>query len=663
MSEETERPRVDDLPVTRRSLRVLLIEDSGTDSGLLTSLLQATGYQVTLSSVTHLEALKDALLNEKWDVILSDHRPPAIDSFAALKLLRLLELDIPFVVVTDSIHEDVAQRVLKAGACDYVTRDQMVRLIPAVEREIREGDSRRARLAAEEALRTSEQRFRELVEQIPAITYISSTDESRTVFYMSPQIKAVFGLDPAECRLIWSKYMHPEDRERIAKEFAAARDEGIPFRAEYRMIAPDGRVMWFHDDALFVRNENGRLMFLRGFMQDITDRRRAEDTLRERDEQLRNVQKLEAIGRLAGGVAHDFNNLLTPILGYGRLIQDSDTTHESIRPFAEEIVRAAERASNLTRQLLAFGRKQISQVKPLVLNSVVLDMDRFLRRTIGEDVELETRLQPDLGWIQADPVHIEQVIMNLSLNARDAMEQGGRLLLSTSNVTLTLENALKYPMASAGDYVKLSVRDTGTGMSADVREKAFEPFYTTKTEGKGTGLGLSIVYGIVQQCRGFIHLESAVGYGTEFQIFFPRVKTAPADIAAPKRANIDGGKESILVVEDEPMVRRLAVRILMSLGYDIAEASCGEEAIEQRMRRGSPFDLILTDVIMPRMNGREVVEAIEKLGDRSHVVYMSGFTEDQLILRGVSQESQKLLMKPYTRESLAKIVRDALDQS
>ena len=645
-----------------RELRVLMVEDSADDVLLVEHEIRRTGLKPVIAQVQSFDDMKAALERSRWDIILSDHNMPHFSSQDALALLQHMGQDIPFILVSGSIGEDQAVQAMKAGAHDYVMKDKLNRLVPAILRELREASSRTARRKAEEALRLSEQRFRELVEQIPAVTYIAGLDEDRTAFYISPQISAMLGVSQDDHRHLWRRFLHPDDRERVALELAHTREHLKPFSCSYRMVSPDGRTVWFQDDAAVVRDDSGRPAYLRGFMQDITARRRTEEALSERDEQLRKVQKLEAIGRLAGGVAHDFNNLLTPILGYAKLLQENAVGGgEDQGACVDEIVRAAERAANLTRQLLAFSRKQIPQLRPVQINHVVADMERFLRRTIGEDIELVTKLLPELGWVRADPTHVEQVIMNLGLNARDAMSGGGRLEICTENVELTDADSIARADLPAGAYVLLRVSDTGDGMSNEVREHVFEPFFTTKSEGKGTGLGLSIVYGIVQQCHGSIRLDSEPGRGTTFDIYFPRVEAPSERLPSTPPNEVPRGQEEVLVVEDEGMVRRLTVRILSSLGYQVTEASSGTEALAARRHRNRAFDLVLTDVVMPQMGGRELADELARFGDTSRVIYMSGFTQDELVLRGLERNPDRpLLMKPFTREVLARAVRDAL---
>ena len=638
-----------------------MVEDSEDDAKLVQRELKKAGYEVDSERVQTRDSLDSALNRGPWDLVISDHSMPSFTSLDALSVIQSRGIDVPFIVVSGSIGEDRAVSLMKAGAHDFVMKDRLARLTPAIERELRDADERRGRRKAEDALRVSEQRYRELVEQIPAVTYIAELTTDRNAYYVSPQINNTLGITDNEHRQLWRHFLHPGDRPAVAALLARTREQLTPFSCDYRLLGPDGRVVWIHDDAVVVRDELDRPLFLRGFMQDITEKKQAELSLLEREDQLRRAQKLDAIGRLAGGVAHDFNNLLTPILAYSQLLIEQLKDRPECVEAAQEISKASERAAKLTRQLLAFGRKQVAQMKPTDINAIVSEMDRFLQRTLGSDIDLVTELESHLGTILADPSNLEQILMNLAVNARDAMPSGGTLRIKTRNVTLSEADCLRMPGATPDDYVLLTVRDSGCGMSKDVRERAFEPFFTTKPEGRGTGLGLSIIYGIVQQARGFIDLDTEVGKGTEFRLYFPRITNKAAHATVDANAPARGGHETILLVEDEQIVRKLTVRLLTSLGYSVIEAGTGFEALELAKQHGSSISLVLTDVIMPQMGGRELVRRLEEDGHRFKVLYTSGFT-DQNFGDPDTQKDRLLLGKPFTKQALAEMVRRILDE-
>jgi len=399
------------------------------------------------------------------------------------------------------------------------------------------------------------------------------------------------------------------------------------------------------------------------FVRDITERKRAEEEKIALQEQLRQSQKMEAIGQLAGGIAHDFNNLLTVIKGYSQLSQMELREGDPLKENLGEIGKAAERAANLTRQILAFSRRQMMEMRVLDLNNVLQDLDKMLRRVIGEDVELVTLLTEDPGRVKTDPGQIEQVIMNLAINARDAMPHGGKLTIETANVKLDEEYARSHIAVRPGHYVMLAVSDTGVGMAPEVRDRVFEPFFTTKEKSKGTGLGLSTVYGIVKQSGGNIWVYSEPNHGTTFKIYLPRVDEPLEELKEEMvREEIHRGGETILLVEDEVEVRKLAIRVLERQGYTVLEARDGEEALFLCQQKKEPIHLILTDVVMPQMGGPQLVEQLRQVRQDFKVVYMSGYTDNTITHRGVLEKGMNYIQKPFTIDGLARKVREVLDQ-
>jgi PAS domain S-box-containing protein len=383
-----------------------------------------------------------------------------------------------------------------------------------------------------------------------------------------------------------------------------------------------------------------------------------------KEEQLRQSQKMEAVGQLAGGVAHDFNNLLTAITGYSELTLRGLDQNSSLRPKVEEIKRAGERAASLTRQLLAFSRKQILQPKVLALNAVIPDMEKMLCRLIGEDIVLRTVLDERLGHVKADPGQIEQILMNLAINARDAMPSGGSLTIETKNVSLDRPYVNQQVVLKAGHYVMLSVSDSGCGMNAETQARIFEPFFTTKEVGKGTGLGLSTVYGIVKQSEGSIWVYSEVGKGTTFKIYLPRVdQVVETEEATDGSKSASRGHETILLVEDEEMVRTLAIEILEGYGYTVIAAANGEEGLSRCREFSAPIDLMITDVVMPHMSGRELAAELRSVRPETRVLYMSGFTDDAIFRHGLLADEVAFIQKPFSPDALARKAREVLDQS
>ena len=392
------------------------------------------------------------------------------------------------------------------------------------------------------------------------------------------------------------------------------------------------------------------------FISDITTRKSLEG-------QLMQAQKMEAVGRLAGGVAHDFNNMLTVIAGYNRMILDELSTLDPLRGYAEEILKAADRAGALTNQLLAFSRRQIMQTRIVGLNEAVGQTESMLRRLIGEDIQIIMSLSHDAGNIRCDPHHIEQAIVNLALNARDAMPGGGRIIIETSNVQIDDTYVKTHMGVTPGDFVMVAVSDTGEGMDSATKQSIFEPFFTTKKRGKGTGLGLATVYGTVKQCGGDIWVYSEPGQGTTFKLYFPRVTDAVTSGSArePEAAKPNGG-ETVLLVEDEEQVRDLTARMLKNLGYDVLIATSGEDALRIGQHHAGKITLLISDVVMPSMSGKQVADALVGLRPGIKVLYLSGYTENTVVHHGVLDSNVDFLPKPFTREALSQKVHEIISR-
>ncbi len=435
----------------------------------------------------------------------------------------------------------------------------------------------------------------------------------------------------------------------------AIRDEREA-RVEILNYRKDGTPFWNAVSVAPVRTAAGRVTHFVGVQTDLTDLKRLE-------EQYRQSQKMEAVGQLAGGVAHDFNNLLTVMLGYSEVLLDRPDVSGEDQAMVREIRRAGERAAALTRQLLAFSRKQILAPQVVDLNALVTDMDRMVRRLIGADIDLALRLAPDLGRVRVDPGQMEQVLLNLILNARDAMPTGGKLTVETSNVDLDAPYAEQHADAKPGPYVLLAVTDTGLGMDEATRQHAFEPFFTTKPVGRGSGLGLATVFGIVRQSDGRVEAFSEPGRGTSMKVYLPRLTRASvAEVRTPSTTGLPRGTETVLLAEDEDAVRNLAALVLRAAGYTVLEAADGEAAWQACQAHAGRIDIVVTDVVMPRMGGRELAERVQARHPGARVLFNSGYTDDSAVRHGLEVESAAFLQKPFTPSRLARKVREVLDR-
>lgn len=511
---------------------------------------------------------------------------------------------------------------------------------------------------AESALKESEQRFRGLAENVRDVSFIHDPATGRAL-YLSPAYETVFGQSREYAYSTpnaWLEGLHPDDAARMRGSLLTAGEEQRPSENIFRVVRPDGAVRWIRGRATPVLGESGKLVRIVGIAEDITELRRTQ-------EQLFHSQKLEAVGRLAAGVAHDFNNLLTVIIGYGDLVMQDLKEIDPLRENVDQMLQAASRAAELTKQLLAFSRQQVLESQVLDINALVANMDPMLRRLIGRDVQLKSVLGQAVGAVRADSAQLELVLLNLVVNSRDAMPEGGRLTVETANVHLDGAYVASHEPVPAGSYVMLAVTDTGSGMAEEVLARIFEPFFTTKEAGKGTGLGLATVYGIVRQSAGYVCVESELGKGTTFKIYLPLVAETPEALVV-RAAGVESlrGSETVLLVEDEGMVRSLARVALTNRGYVILEAANGAEALLVSEHHREPIHLLATDVSMPGMTGPELAERLKLLRPEIRVLFLSGFSDWSVVHRGDLGPGVGFMQKPFTPNSLARKVRQVLDE-
>jgi len=756
----------------KHALRILIVDDSPEDAALIMRQLQqefAPGYE----RVENAEEMEAALDKGGWHLVISDYVMPYFSGLAALQILQERELDIPFIMVSGQMGEDVAVEAMRAGAQDYLIKDNLSRLVPAIKRELNEAVVRRERRLAEDALSATEARFQCLVEQSlvgifmlqdDVFTYVNpkfaqifgyrqdQLTESRTLLdlvarddqirvitqflrplreeswslhfyfrgrrsdseaidlevngtrtelngkpaiigsllditerkraeqelsklwqaveqspvsvvitdlmgrieYVNPRFAAVTGYSEAELvgqnpRILKSGTMDRDFYKNLWQTISSGRE----WHGELHNKKKNGELFWESGSISAVKNSEGRITHFVGVKEDVTERKHSFD-------QLRQVQKMEAIGQLAGGIAHDFNNLLTIINGYSTLLIRGLEVGSPMRKEAEQILKAGERAADLTRQLLSFSRRQILEPKVLNINVQVRSVEKMLRRLIGEHIVLVTALSDDVGFIKIDPGQVEQIIMNLVVNARDASETGGEITIETGNCELDELFSLQHPGSVAGSYVRVSVRDRGFGMDEEVKRRLFEPFFTTKEMGRGTGLGLATVYGLVKQSGGYIDVISAPGEGASFNIYLPRV-FQPAD--ARKRQAAEEtlqGSQTILVVEDEPGVLNLVVHTLRKRGFSVFETTDPEHGVTLFEEHADEIDMLLTDVVMPFMSGPTLAELLTRKKPQLKVLFMSGHTDNKVSFEKILERGVPFLPKPFASDTLLKKVRETL---
>jgi two-component system, cell cycle sensor histidine kinase and response regulator CckA len=515
---------------------------------------------------------------------------------------------------------------------------------------------------AEQELIESRQQLRTAIDI--ANLGVWSTDLETGVIYGDELARSIYGWkkDEVVTTDMLLNCIVPEDRERLRKRQAAL-TEGLATNGtgiEYRIQKPGASIRWVFVRGTMVRDNSGKPARLTGVVQDITEKKQAEAEKLALEQQFLHAQKMEAVGRLAGGIAHDFNNLLMVIRSYTEMMQDSLPAHDPLRKNTREIMKAADRAASLTGQMLAFSRKQVLSPIALNLNAAVAESAKMLQRLIGEDIELRMIPAESTWVIRAHPDQIAQVLMNLSVNARDAMPRGGTLTIATRNFVADDAFVAKHPFVLPGDYAVLSVADTGTGISQEVQAQMFEPFFTTKSVGKGTGLGLSTVFGIVKQSGGYLIVDSEPGRGACFTVYLPKVKDAVATSEIFKAERLQRGTETLMVVEDEDALRESICGFLAALGYNILSAGSGMLALTSAAQFEQPIDLMITDVVMPKMSGRELSQMLGSLRPDLKTIFMSGYTDDAVVRHGVQEDGVAFLQKPFSLATLSRKVRDVL---
>jgi PAS domain S-box-containing protein len=757
-----------------REIRILILEDVPTDAELAERELRKAGIPFTARRADSKEAFLDGLRDFRPDAILADYALPRFNALEALRVARDERPDTPFILVTGSQGEETAVALIREGADDYILKSSLKRLPTALLNALKRKESERAhrRLIsileattdfvgmtdaegravylnqggrrmigvgedesiqgfsvaeghpawarplfhealltavrdgvwqgetallrrdgreipvsqvimahkasdgtveffssvarditeikrAEESLRESERRYRSLVESVTNYIYTVRVEEGRAVETLhGPGCAAVTGYAEEEYKTdpqLWLRMVHEEDREAVTALSARLLSGEDVQPLEHRIIHKDGSIRWVRNTPVQRRDRAGRLVAYDGLVVDITEEKKLE-------EQLRHSQKMEAIGRLAGGIAHDFNNILTGIIGYGNLLKRKIEKGAPPEDEVDQVLDLAGKAAHLTQGLLAFSRRQAIWPKPVNLNDLVARVERLLARIIGEDIELRIGLAEGVLVALADSGSIEQVLMNLAANARDAMPRGGRLTIETDRAVLDGDFVRMHGYGQPGMYALVEVSDTGVGMDEKTRRRIFEPFFTTKEVGKGTGLGLSMCYGIVKQHNGYINVYSEPGRGTIFRIYLP-LAAEEAEEPPPEEPEIQvGGTETVLLAEDDADVRKLTRAVLEEFGYRVVEAVDGEEAVRQYREHGEKIDLVILDVIMPRKDGRAAYEEIKRIRPDAKALFLSGYAAGHIRPEEVGGEGLRFLAKPISPRELLREVRRAIEE-
>ncbi|HEX2855095.1 MAG TPA: response regulator [Opitutaceae bacterium] len=630
-----------------QALTVLIVEDNANDAELLVHELRRAGFEpdwrLVQAEPEYLEHLHSGL-----DLVLSDYGMPQFCALRALDLLQQSRLDVPFIVVSGSIGEDIAVAAIKQGAMDYLLKDRLARLGPAVNHALALSRLRRERKQADEALRASEERLREFAENIHEVFWMTDHTKNQ-VLYISPAYERIWGRTCASLYARpheWREAIHPSDRERILQ--AAAKQAKGEYDETYRIVRPDGTERWIHDKASPVAGPNGTVIRIVGVAEDITDRRALE-------EQLRRKQRTEAVGALANGIAHDLNNILAPVLVAPALLRETVKSEPEVR-LLELIEQSAQRGSAIVRQLLTFsrgagGERVVVQVRHLLEETI-----GFMRETFPRNIELVDCIPGDLWPVLGDPNQLQQVIMNLCVNARDAMPNGGRLTLIAKNGELRDADVQAHRPAKAGSCVAFTVADTGQGIPVAIIDRIFDPFFTTKVLGKGAGLGLSTVQGVVTSHEGFITVASEPGRGATFTVHLPASRDR-AVVAAPEPDGMPcGNDELILVVDDEPMIRETLCFLLQKHGYRVLTAIHGQDALEVFHANRDVVGLVLTDLMMPVMDGLSLIRTLRLTDPDLKVIATSGMIdrEKHAVLKSAGVTT--ILRKPATPRELLEAI-------
>jgi two-component system cell cycle sensor histidine kinase/response regulator CckA len=637
----------------RKPLRVLIVEDNEDDALLLIDRLRDGGYEPVFERVETREAMKAALARQEWDCIISDYSMPRFSGLDALAELQSSGIDIPFVLVSGTIGEANAVAAMKAGAMDYLMKDNLARLAPVIERELREAELRRQKKKSEELLQRSEEEFRLITENMADLVAVVDLEGKR--LYNSPSYKSLLR-DPDALKGTDSfADIHPEDRPRVRQVFQETVKTGIGQRTEYRFMMKDGTVRFVESHGSVIMNEEGKPAKVVVVSRDVTERKKLE-------EQLLHAQKMESIGTLAGGIAHDVNNVLGIILGYLSLISQRTVEPERYAIAIEAMTTAVQRGAGLVRQLLTFARKTEVVFEPVLPNAAVEEVINMCTHTFPKTISCSMELGTGVPAVIADRNQLHQALLNLCVNARDAMPGGGSVALKT-RVAQRAEIRRQHPDAAFDQYVSISVTDTGVGMDTATQARIFEPFFTTKGVGRGTGLGLAMVYGFVNSHRGLIDVKSTPGNGTTFILYLPVSAEGARTLDVRKEATkeVKGGVETILFAEDEEALKELVRTLLEANGYTVLTARDGVEALQVFKAHKDEIALVITDLGLPLLDGWESFKKMREIKPDIPAIVATGYVDALSRSDMLKNGARDVVQKPYVPDKLLRTVRDVLD--
>jgi two-component system, cell cycle sensor histidine kinase and response regulator CckA len=639
-------------------LRVLIVEDSEDDLLLLLRELRRGEYTLDYVRVETAVEMQAALDRQAWDIVIADYTLPRFSAPAALELLQQQHQNLPFIIVSGTIGEDAAVAAMRAGAHDYLLKNNLVRLVPAVARELREAQERQKRLDAEQALRESEERFRQLAENITESVFWMSEPTAMKMLYVSPAYERIWGrsCDSLDANFMdWIEAIHPDDRQRVQTSYFDRALRG-KYDEEYRIIRSDESIRWIRDRGFPIKNQTGIAYRVVGIAEDITNRKLTEAVLRR-------TERLESLGTLTSGIAHDLNNVLTPIMGIVQLLPKKiGNMDDSTKRLLQILNDSTHRGADLVKQILSFARGVESKPTNIQIDDLLLEIQRIIQQSFPKNIELVLDLPPNLWSLSADVSMLHQVAINLCVNARDAMPDGGILSIAAENLAIDENYARINVDAHVGNYVVITVADTGTGIEFSILDRIFDPFFTTKDIGKGTGLGLSTVVGIVKSHRGFIDVNSEVGKGTRFKVYLPATVTAEITPAVVTTQPASGRGELILVVDDEVPIQVITTAMLETHGYSVMTASDGIEAIALYAQHQQEIGVVVMDMMMPNLDSLTIVRALRKFNPHVQIIAMSGLATSEVVAQTMEAGVKAFLAKPFTATELLNTISHLWDE-